>query len=388
MSPQAAQLIPYVLPSKTYAAGGRDVVALRDLPKTYLGRICHLVKFVLDINYTPTFTTAPTTVGNNAFLAACDFWDGTLMRHVGGGGNVLRARERLSLARQRIPDADTNGASGVLRAFRRVLHCGPPHAKGFPTDFVIPTAILDTGELRLQYGALTDLSADTTAATGTLRVTAYLMLLDEVRIPPAYQFMTQAMAAADNNIPGRAAYESLSLMYTSFANFSAGDVGNVSLDLGQGFVIPSVKAQDLQVGYQDAFEVGELGAFMGDLDSGTATVDTGFKKINHGTPTQVVTGDNDLQVMLFNDRDFKISKMQVAESVARVRWDGAKTSATTALLGRILPQQQAIIAQKIAMARQRLGLPGSGGRIDIKTLSKRPYRGPMGEFMPWVAKIA
>jgi hypothetical protein len=110
----------YQLPSVTYAASGSDTVQLKDLPKQLRGRIPHVKRFIFEVDFTPTHTTAQTTVGNNNLVTACDFWDGRVNRFV-GGFNHLRVKEKLSAGKIRIADADTDTASGTARYFRRVL---------------------------------------------------------------------------------------------------------------------------------------------------------------------------------------------------------------------------------------------------------------------------
>lgn len=377
------QYIPYVLPSQTYVAGNTTTQTLRDLPKQYLGKLCHLMKFCFSVILTPTYTTAPTIVGNNNVMASCDWYDGSIIRFQ-GGFNHLRARERIQNGYLRVPDASTATASTGSRYFRRTLHAGPPQFLGSPVDFVVPTGMLENGELRFKHGALTDISADTTAATGTIRIVAWLLLADEIKLPPAYVFVNQTVNAADFNLTGRALYESIALINsTSFDAFTAGNLGNIRVDLGQGDIIPSVKAADLTHSFVDDFGRGDF-APQGDTE---AANDNGAARINRSASpaTALTSSDKDLQPVLWSAPDSRITKLFLAESVARVRWDGAQTAAV-ALLGRILSQPSNVVAANAGKAVGRLNLTPSGLRI--KTLKGGPWKSDKGEFMPFKLTVS
>lgn len=377
------QYIPYVLPSQTYTAGNRTTQTLRDLPKQYLGKLCHLMKFCFSVILTPTFSTAPSIVGNNNIMAACDWYDGSILRFQ-GGFNHLRAKERLQTGHIRVPDANTAATTGQSRYFRRTLHAGPPQFLGSPVDFVLPTGCLENGELRFTHGALTDISADTTAATGTIRIVAWLLLSDEIKIPPAYTFTNQTVNAADFNLTGRALYESVALLNsTSFDAFTSANIAQLRLDLGQGDIVPSVQAADLTHAFLDDFAAGEIGVPQGDTE---AALDNSAARINRGASpaTALTSSDKDLQVVLWSGPDSRITKLQLAESVARLRWSGAQTSAV-AVLGRILSQPSNVIAAMAGKAVGRLNLTPKNMRI--KTLKGGQWKSDKGEFMPWKLSV-
>ena len=81
----------------------------------------------------------------------------------------------------------------------------------------------------------------------------------------------------------------------------------------------------------------------------------------------------------------RISKLiYTADSGLTLRWTGTQTSATM-LYGRILAQSQTSAAGIAARALNKLGLSMKG--IKVKTLSKAPYNGPRGEFLPYSVKV-
>jgi len=370
----------YQLPSVSVNAGGSQNVLLKDLPIARRGRIPHVRRFIFDIKETPTFTTAPTVVGDNNTFTSCDFWDGRMLRFI-GGFNAMRGHERYVTGRVRLPDADTATASGTQRTFRRVLHLGPPENAGGLADFMIPTSLLQTGELRVVQGQLTDQSADTTARTGTVRVYADLELTDQLTIPPAYQIQKVSANSADVPLPGRALYVGVyAFASTSFVAWTAGQIGNVRLDLGAGDVVENIPAQALSAAYMDDWQAGTYESFVGD----PATTDTDHKKINRASSTALTAGDQDLQAILWPRLRQKLSKHEVAETAARLSWDGSQASALIYVL-RILPQTPNVVSAMAAAALTAIGRQQRD--IKVKTLSKKPYAGPLIEFMPWTVKV-
>lgn len=376
---KAFQYAPYALPTVTYSAGTRTTQPLNVLPKTFLGKLAHVEKFVFSCVVTPTFTTAPTLVGNNNLMAAVDFWDGSIMRFQ-GGFNHMRAKEKMQLGHNLLADATTATTSTNSRYFKRVLHMGPPQMEGAPSDFLVPTGMLENGELRFTHGALTDISADTTACTGSVRIVASLALFDEIRIPPAYQYVNQVVTSGDANLPGRALYESIAAVTsTSFGAFSNGDLGNVRIDFGQGDLVTTIKSYDLLAQFLVDTQGGEIGCPSGEPE-GAADVNNAIINRGASPATALATQSNDLAPLFWTPRHCRISKLALSESLVHLRFDGSKTPVTV-LLGRILSQPATVIAANVSKALSRLNVTAKGYKI--KTLSKQQYGGPLGEFMPF-----
>lgn len=374
----------YQLPSQSFSAGGRVNVSLRDLPVSLRGRIPHARSIIFEVDFAPTYTTAPTTVGNNKVVSSVDIWDGRVSRFI-GGFNQLRGHERINTGETRLPDADTDLASTNARYLRRVFHFGPPQMAGWDAhDFVMPTGALQAGELRIQFGALTDVSADTTAITGTVRIFVDLEPLDEVRVPPSYVVQPYSLSTKDNTLPGRALIVSIyGFDSTSYGAFTAGDVGNVSLDLGAGPVISAVLASVLTAKYQDDFGRGEVGVFGGDPRSAN---DDNAKMVNHASPTALAASTADLQPIMWAKPRQKLSKLELAETALRLSWDG--TQSTMELqIAKILPQTATVIGNILGPALKAIGREGFAKPPYVKTLSKKLYTGPRSEFMPWTTKV-
>ncbi len=374
-------LVGHQLPSVTVTAGGTATVQLKDLPKQVRGRIAHVQKFEFECNYTPTTTALPTTVGNNNLFTKVDFWDGRINRFV-GGFNHLRARERIEAGRIRNADADTDTASGTARYFRRVLHLGPQMLDNVDSDFKHPCGDLDNGELRINMGNLTDFASDCTAVSGTVRVIAWLELADEICINPAFQFQYYAASAADVPLPGEALWVYCGMLNSSsFDAITAGDFGNIRFDLGKGDVVPSLPAPALAAAYNDDFFSGALETIQGEP---RAASDDNLKSINRASPTAIAATTADLQMVYWAKRFDKLSKLESADSSARLQWDGSQSTAVI-LIGRIVPQESTVIGARAAVACRAVNRQLKGLRI--KTESKQPYNGPLVKYMPYKASV-
>lgn len=370
------------LPSTSVVSGATSSIALKDLPVQRRGRVPHVRRFVFEVDFTPTTTALPTTVGNNRVFQACDFWDGNILRFV-GGFNEMRAHERYNTGRVRIPDADTDLASGSARFLRRVLHVGPPQGLGGLSDFLIPTGMLQTGELRIRQGILTDYAADCTAITGTVRTFADLEILDEVRIPPAYTVTQHTPGSTDFPLTGRCLVIGIAMFDSSaFGAFTNGDVDAVKLDLGYGEVVQSVPAEVLAAAYTDDFAGGQVDSFVGEPRGAN---DDNHKQVNHGTPTAIAAGPADLQPIVWYRPGGKLTKQEVAETGMRLSITGTQTT-NQVMLMRCLPQPPNVLAKLGTAAMSALGRPYKGG-LRPKTVSKVDYRGPLAEFMPYVIKL-
>lgn len=383
--PSQVQFTHYQLPSPVFTAGGQWTQPLQNLPKQLFGRLAHVASLIFSCSETLTFTTKPTIPGSNNIALKADVFDGSILRFQ-GGFNTLRMKERLQSGGYRLAEVEANGATGVVRWVQRVLHFGTPQSMGFPTDFLIPCGMLTSGEIRFGWGNLTDFSADTTVAAATVRVVAKLGLLDELRIPPAYQFQSQAFSASDFIITGRGLYTEIGIYNTNFVTpFAAGDLGNVTLDAGYGFIVPTINARDLNISFNDDFNRGGVQANMGEPGSATDTANKMTNLLSGGTNTAMTAQDFDLAPILWMPPDGRLSKCFWAESQLRLRWDGSKTSGTVGY-GRILSQPAAIVAQNIQKALAGTNLTAKSWAPS--TLSKKPYTGPLLEFMPWKVKTS
>lgn len=369
------------LPSKTVSAGAVDTIEGKLLPKTLFGQICHHAQLNITVDFTPTYTTAPTFLGNNNVYTKFDFFDGSLNRFTGGLAN-LRNFERYALGKNINADADQDTASAAQRTIRRTMHAGPPNYAGSDSDFAIPCGMLDNAEWRLQCGALTDISADTTVLTGTLRTTSGLVLLPaEARIPPVYERKVSSATGSDTQLQGRALYDAIFLTDTDQSTIAAGDVAAINLDLGQGLIVPGINAKDVLAMFLADKAQGDFSNIMGEP---SAAGDDNVKQVNRASPTALVGAIADLQPVLWSPPDAMMTKRPIAESSARLYWGGTDT-AMSVYTAKFLPQGKSAIGAAIAKTFAKLPFKPKTARV--KTLSKKPYDGPYVEFMPWIVEV-
>lgn len=375
---KGSQLIPYVLPQVVFAAGGRFSQALNVIPKTVMGRLAHLAGITWEVQITPTFTTAPDVIGLNRVVADLKIHDGRNLRF-DGNFNYLRMFETLENGRLVQPDPDTNSGSGNLFCFGRTWTPGPLGFAGAPSDFVIPAGALENGRIDYTFGALADISADTTAANVVITCTAWLLLLDEVRVPPMVERQAWAANASDINLTGRALYPFLGVLNSANCDaIASGDFGAFTLLTGSGEVVSGVDAEVLCKAYQAQMLSGQFTPVQGEPRA--ATDDNG-KVLNGGTPTALVSATAALQPVLWSTPNAQISKIVArVESALRLRWNGAQASGVV-LATRILEQPPTAVATVATAALGRLGMGFKGAKV--KTLSKQPYGGPIPEFMPY-----
>lgn len=377
-------LVPYALPSVAPSAGATFVMNFRDLPKRYLGYITHLVRLQLQNALTLTFSAGTmTAAAQNQCIQRFDLFDGEANRFT-GGFNLLRMLEVLQDGKFRQPDP-ANGTTTETRYINRVLEMGPKNFCNAPSDFETPVALLGNAQINGQAGALADYGGTVSAATQSLTATAWLALrAGEVRIPPVYEVKTQNVTGGFINLAGRAAYDVIAaLNSTSYDDFAAGDLASISVDLGKGQQVPAINATILGAAFLADKGVQEVGTIEGEPASAT---DVNGRIVNRASITALTSSSKALQPILWSQNDQQITKLQVADSTAIVKWSGSQTGSTPLITGRFLPQSEAGIKAKMARVAGELGVQVASAKV--LTASKAVYKGPMPEFMPYALKLA
>jgi hypothetical protein len=380
------QYYHHPLPSQSAtlsANTGNTTVRLRDLPVTVGARLVHVVGFHFEIDLDPTYTAVPTVIGHNNIFKSIEVNDGTQVRFQ-GNGNDLRFFERLEQGGHPVAEALTGNATTNNRYWSRTFYFGPPSMAGFPTDFAYPCAALDTGEIKITWGNLTDISADTTAATVVVTVTAICVLLDKVRIPPFYERRVYNLSGSDTPLTGRALFAYLSLANsTSYDAFTAGDIAQVNFDSGTAQIVPGVQAAVLWKLYNRDFARGEFQGIAGDPRS--ATLDVNTRTLNLGTPTAAQAAALDQQPIVWCPPGTRLTKIHATvESSARLRWSGTNGAGTLAHAGRFLEQTPPVLANIAAKALQRLG---RNGKLELDLL-QGGSPGPFAAFLPYKVKLS
>lgn len=383
------QIVPYNMAltgaSGAYAAGGQWVSSFNDLPDTIDGMVCHLAGIFFDLEYSPTYTTAPTIYGHNGLCSQLAVSDGVNQRLDLLGFNGLRSHEIFETGDVLIPDPDLNSASTNRVRLQRVWLPGP--AGMDQRDFMLPVPCAKGGEVRGTWGALTALSADTTAITlNRFTMIALLSLRpNEFRIPAFFERKTSQLNSTNQPIQGRGAYTHLGLTKTNYAAFAAGELGNVSIDTGKGIKggIP-IPAAVLDGVNQLLTSRGQFTKIRGEFSA--ATVDN-EKTLNLSTPTALTATDATHASLVVTPRFGRMTKLTVEGANIKPNWTGTQTT-VNAHYGRILEQSPQSIASMILRGCEQLDKEYIPGNAKVATDSKTMYRGGKQASMPYKYKLS
>ncbi len=383
------QLIPFKLTGKTYDAGNNFSIPLDQLPVRGVdGRPLALVKVILEATLTPSFTTAPTVIGQNNIVKQLSFNDGRATRfNYPGGFNDVRFFERLENGRLPYADAPTNNGTGNPIYFKRVITMGPPRMAGSPGDFMVACSALKGGSIDGVWGALADLSADATAATGSIAAIAMLAYVDDIPVAPFYERKRQAISN-DQLISGPAAYAFLGLANsTALDAFASNDLGDVSVSVGSGALFSGIAAELLAHAYNEDFAAGAIGGLVGEPRN--ATYDVAARIVNLGTPTALMAQAFDLQPILWVPPGCRMSKIVArTKSNLQISTSGSQASGTVAYLGRFLEQGSEQLAEIARESASGLGVTLGAGSFKPATLSKAPLRNAVNAgIMPFKGKL-
>jgi hypothetical protein len=377
------QTVKQQMASIAIVAGGNNVVKLRDLATQLDGRFAHLVGFEIEVALTPAYTTTPTQVGLRNVLNLIEFFDGRQIR-TRATGNSLRQHNRLEFGKQVGGDPKIAAAmTGNPRYLRMWLGVGPAAFAGSPSDFALCNALLMNGELRINIGQLTDISADCTAISGTIIVTAVHALLDEVRLPPFYERQTYQITS-DDRLGGKGLYASVGVSKsTAYGAFAAGEYGTALLETGTFSVVPNVNASILASLFNHEMANGAVGGVQGEPIN--ATHDTNQRDPDYSGVTALLAGIADLQPLLFCAPGCRISKIAArVDNAMRIKSSGSVTSGLLAHVGRFLPQAPDVIDALQQEVERQLNISTTARP---KTISKSDYKGPYVAYMPWALKV-
>lgn len=382
------QLIPFDLGSQAWVANQPLMFSLQNL-QTFIGMgIGHTVFFDFELQITPTYTTAPTIVGLNNAIAGLQIYDGERQwLPTGASFNMLRMFERVENGRIILPDPVTNGASAGLRVVRRRYAWAPPQMYGQPSDSAMPNAILNQGGyIQATCSPLTSISADTTAATGTLQITAWQARYFNKLVMPSWHERLMMAITNGQQFNQEALYSSIAFLNSSsFDAFAAGDIGNVTLNTGTEYPMSSIGASRLTAAHNADFMVGQFDPVNGDPLS--ATLDINGRTMNSGTPTAITNTPIDLQVVSSAPRDCRLTKLNVnVPATLTVSFSGSN-SGTQALLARF--RKLGAVERGVSLAKALIRLPGRtakdfGLRLSDDTES---YKGPLAGYLPWQARL-
>lgn len=336
--------------------------------------IANLCGFVLEADLDPTFTAVPAVIGANNSLARIAFYDGSDMLF-DGQGNDLRMFESLeqgySIQGEVINQTSTNN-----RYWSRFLPAGPLALAGSPSDYMIPCAELaQGGKLSITPSVLTDISADTTAATLVVHVYAILAPSgNELRVGPKYQRLVRANAGATTNISDEALYAYIGFVEAAYAAISAADLSKVTVSTTKrGRYVDAVDAEGLRHAFNIDAAPGMLGAIVGEPRDGS--LDVAPRIVNVASPTAIAAQAHALQPIVWSPRGCRLSKLRVRndqDDTLSITYSGAQAAAGSYLLGRFLPHTQHGVQNRVKKAANVLGM--SSGQPSMKTLNKRAVK--------------
>jgi hypothetical protein len=119
-----------------------------------------------------------------------------------------------------------------------------------------------------------------------------------------------------------------------------------------------------------------------------AATDDNASEKNLAGPTALVAALANIQSVLTNPDGARISKMLYeVQNSAKVKWTGTYSTAPRLFVSRLLSQPKTVIGTIASKAidELKMGVPSGGV---VKTLSKRPYKGPREEYLPHYFKWA
>lgn len=360
---------------------------LDELITKYQGdRVLHVTRFIVEAAITPTYTTAPTEIGHASFFAQVRVYDGKKLR-TQLSGNALRQAARVEYGRYPVPEPILGNGSTNPRYMHRDLWFGPPNFLGSPSDFMIPAAFLaeNGGTVEIDLCQLTDMSADCTAFSATIYVTAEYAIADEVNLPPFFERRTQIMTN-DDKIKGRALYAYLAFSRSSaYGNFAAGELGAWTVEGTEAMpLMTALNSSALSRAFNSEKGASELGGIQGEPRN--ATYDVNLRRVNGTTPTALTALQADLQPVIWYPNEMRSTKIIAAiPDTLLVRTSGTISSGLVAHIGRFLPQDPLTDRSQMAdLVAKKMGKPVN---IGFKTLSKDQYKGPYQEYMPWKGKL-
>jgi len=338
------QKIPILLQTltTTMAAARQDfVVSLKEklLPKVR-GGINHVFGFLIEQDLDPSFTTAPTQLG-----AALALYNLKVQAEKGhymfdGSGADLRAIEAYERGGPLLfPDGDLNGGTGTNFYSARYLSCTPGGPRGMSEGeeaFAIPAVLFDDAALQVQVGALTDVSADTTAATVVHRIYALCHGLDRVNIPPRVERKVWPCAGNERSLNDRARYLcAFMLNSTAHDAITAGDFSTFTADDRAGNFMAGVYATVLGRLYNAEKYQGQFGIIQG--EPGAAT-DDNLKVVNGASPTAIASPTAAYQPLLWPVENQGIDNIEI-EGPLTFRWSGSQATGSL-ITTRLLPRSR------------------------------------------------
>lgn len=368
------QPIPFPLPSKSFAANGRDSIDLSVIPPSIGGRAVKVVALTFDINATPTLSSGTATPEELQKAVRNIAISDSVRTLFDGSFASMRLFEMLERGQLFAPEPDAAATTEAVN-FQRVFSFPPPLIIK-PSDLFHPGAAFGQGaKIDLSYGALTDVDANCTALTMTIQAIAWLTLADDVVLPPMLE-RKEFTVNKDVPITGEAIYLFLALCDSNaFGAITAGDFANFTLQ-ASGVQTKQVHASAFTRAYHEFMKSGAVTHVQGEPRA--ATDDN--PKIPNGTALQAATAN--VQPLIFMPPGGKISKVAyAAQNELVVGWSGSQASGY-GLATRIVKRTKDMEEAYLAAMSQKLGVTLRNPKIDTESKREYPTNGTRARYMP------
>lgn len=382
------QTMSIPLGSQAWAANSPLTFNMSKLPVTQGLAVPHVISFDFELDLDPVYTTAPTTFGHNAAIKTLSINDGQREWFpMGGGFNLLRAFERLETGKPLLPDALLGGGTGNNRFIRRRFFWNPPNLYGQPSDGAYNCPFLaQSGVITVTCGALTDISADCTAATGTLRVYANVARYFNKLIFPAFYPRRIQPFATGQEFKQRALYGAAAFLNSvNFDAFAANDIGDVTINLSGDIPMLAGSAPALTAAFQADMRTFQIDSVMGEPRD--ATYDVAPRTTNLTTPTALQAQPADMQPFAWIPIDTRLTKLPLFVPNELILSISGGNSGTQIIHGRYEPVDGTSRAEQLKIAIDKLGRgPATSWGLRLADDSLE-YNGPLRDFFPWQAKV-
>lgn len=371
------QKIEFPLPVATFAAGSASAVDLSSIPAQLAGRIAHVSGFKMLVTVTPTLAAGTVTPEEaQRFVRSLSVKDGTGRVYFNGTLASLRLQDALERGWLNNPEGDALATTEVGEFCREFNFA--PAGMADPTDFVQPGALFRGGSINFGWGAITDVDAQVTALTGSIRCYAILELHDEVILGS----LVERYESAINNgqaIGGEGLYTELALCNSSSLDaIAAGDFAEVKVQ-ADGFARDGIHVADLEKMFHGDKNV-PSGLTVIHGEPRTATDDD--PKMASGTA--LVAAPANISPIIWSQDGQLMSKLvYAAKPNLTIKWSGTQ-AAGYMLATRILPRTAADVGKAEALIKAALALPLR--EMDVRTV-KGSYAGPRRAYLALKAKV-
>jgi len=377
------QTEPFLVRTVTFAAGTQAEPIQFKMPTARSGRFAHCVALDFNFSGTPTLSSGNVTaVELQNIVRSLIVKDWQQKVRFNGGFRHLRLYEAYETdGKPCSADPDDIATTQAFSVNRR-LEFGPGNFEGGASDFAIPVPHLNEGGIEITFGTLAQITANLTALTGTLTITASIIYRDDILLPPMVVRNRVNFSSGRCELGDEGFYPHLALLNDDDCGaIAAGDFGSIAVLDARGEASP-YETEVLLGRYEGDVKPGQLSLIRGDVRN--ATTDDNQKSLNG---TAVAASSPVIQPVAWVPYNAKISKLLVeGRNTVTLLLTGNGQTTGTAMFTRLEPLTAETKAAHRARAQDGYGVRLAGDKF--KTLSKETYMGPRGRYMPVVAKAA